>query len=177
MGYDEEHANNLTLWTLQEFGQEGRDLTKSDAIGAYTDNTITYEEANNLLLALDYDPFEIAVLLARADLKKQQRFEKEFVENVRVAFVGKQINDADVIGKLNTLNPPSGFVEERLLIWRLQRERAVTRPSKADIKNFWLSDIIDDNQVIDEMAKRNYTPEYTKWYMSLWKLKQKEKEE
>lgn len=172
LGYDEEHASNLMLWTIQEFGQEGRDLTKSDVIGAYTDNTITADEATNMLDALDYDPFEIAILLARADLKKQQRFEKEFVENVRVAFVGKQINDADVIGKLNTLNPPSGFVEERLLIWRLQRERAVTRPTKADIQKFWLAGIINDNQVIAEMSKRNYTKEYTEWYMSLWKMAQ-----
>ncbi len=168
LGYDEEHANKLTEWTINEFGQEGRELTKSDALASYTDNVITLDEVNNLLDALGYDPYEIAVLVARADLKKQQRFEKEFVENVRVGYVGKRLNDTDVISKLNTLNPPSGFVEERLLIWRLQRERAITRPSKTDLQKLWLANIINDGQLKDEMLQKNYTNQYIEWYMAFW---------
>lgn len=169
LGYDEEHAGKLTEWTINEFGQEGRELTKSDALSAYTDNVITLDEVNNLLDALGYDPFEMAVLVARADLKKQQRFEKEFVENVRIGYVGKRINDTDVISKLNTLNPPSGFVEERLLIWRLQRERAITRPSKTDLQKFWLAGVINENQLKDEMRQKNYTEEHIMWYMDFWR--------
>jgi hypothetical protein len=132
LGYDEEHAGKLTEWTIQEFGQEGRELTKSDALSSYTDNVITLDEVNNLLDALGYDPYEIAVLVARADLKKQQRF------------------------------------------GRLQRERAITRPSKTDLQKLWLAEVINDNQLKDEMKQKNYTEQYIKWYMSFWRQSSEE---
>ncbi len=170
IGYDDEHANKLTEWTIEEYSQTGRELTKSDVISSYTDNVINESQAVTMLDALGYVNAEILILLARADLKRQAKYEKELTETVRIAFVGKRIQENEVFAELSTLNPPAGFIEERLTIWRLQRERNLTRPSKADLKKFWLSGIIDADTLKREMRGRNYTDEYTQWYIDLWSL-------
>lgn len=168
IGYDDEHANKLTDWTIEEYGETGRELTKSDVIASYTDNIINEGQAIAMLDALGYVQAEILILLARADLKRQARYEKELTETVRVAFVGRRIQEDKVFAQLSALNPPAGFIEERLTIWRLQRERNLTRPSKADLKKLWIQGVIDDVTLKEEMLGRNYTNKYTDWYIQLW---------
>jgi hypothetical protein len=170
IGYDDEHARKLTEWTIEEYGDTGRELTKGDVIASYTDNIINESQAIGMLDALGYVEAEILILLARADLKRQAKYEKELTETVRIAYVGKRIEEDNVFAQLSALNPPAGFIEERLTIWRLQRERNLTRPSKADLKKLWIFGIIDENLLKREMRGRNYTDEYTEWYIQLWTL-------
>lgn len=168
LGYSPERAEKLTEWTVLEYGESNRDLTKGDILGAYSDNTINEQETTSILSDLGYDDNEIALLLTRADLKREARYEKEFVENVRVAYVGRSIDRADVISKLNSLNPPSGFVDERLALWDLQRDRQVTIPAKADLKAFFQQGIINEETVATELRKRNYQEYSIEWYIQLW---------
>lgn len=170
IGYDDEHATKLTQWTIDEYGEASRDLTKGDVINAYTDNIINEDATIAMLTDLGYILEEVQILMARADLKRQAKYEKELTETVRVAFVGRRIEEDSVFAQLSALNPPAGFIEERLTIWRLQRERNLTRPSKADLKKLWLFGVIDDVLLKREMRGRNYTDEYTDWYIQLWTL-------
>lgn len=168
LGYDDPHARKMTDWTIEEYGETGRELTKSDVIASYTDNIINEGQAVAMLNALGYVEGEVLILLARADLKRQAKYEKELTETVRVAFVGRRIEEDKVFAQLSALNPPAGFIEERLTIWRLQRERNLTRPSKADLKKLWIQGVIDDVTLKEEMLGRNYTNKYTDWYIQLW---------
>ncbi len=177
LGSDDSHAQKLTDWTIQEYGESSRDLTKGDVISAYTDNIINEGVTQAMLKDLGYIEEEINILLARADLKRQSKYEKELTETVRVAFVGRQIETQEVFARLSLLNPPSGFIEERLTIWELQRERNLARPTKADLKKLWVFGIISEAETRRELLGRNYTNEYADWYMELWKLEAAQKEQ
>jgi len=168
LGYDEDRAKLITDWTVQEYGESSRDLTKGDVIGAYEDSTINLEETKAMLLDLGYDESEISILLARSDLRKQQVYEKEFVENVRLAYVSNEITENDVISELQKLDPPTGFIDDKLSIWQLQKERQVKKPAKSDIKAFLLAGIISEEEAIIELLREGYRGYVVEWFIQLW---------
>ncbi len=168
IGYKPEDARSLTDWTVIEYGESSRNLVKGDIINSFTDSVITEGQATTLLADMGYTETDVILLLARASLKKQERFEKEYIQNVRVAYVGKHIDENQVVERLNKLNPPSGFIEERLLIWDLQKERGVKRPTKSDLKTFVQQGVITGDEAKGELEKQNYPPEYIQWYLELW---------
>jgi hypothetical protein len=76
MGYDEEHAENLTKF-VEELNKkqtdktkvEGRDLTKAEIVKAFRIGNISHDEAKARLMDLDYDELEAEFILA---LEKHQ---------------------------------------------------------------------------------------------------------
>jgi len=168
IGYDDERATNLTVWTIKAYNADGRELAKGDILSAYRDAIITRPEATEYLDTLEYGIDEIEVLLARIDIKKEQAYEKEIITNVRVSFVGGVIEENDVIAQLNAINPPAGFVEERLKIWRLQKARALKRPTNAELKQFFASKTITESETRQELTNVGYRGKYIDWYIKLW---------
>jgi len=174
LGSDDEHAEKLTEWTIKEYTEDSRDLAKGDVLSAYEAGTITSADAITYLDLLGYGEDELMVLLARVDLKKEAAFEKEIVENVRVGFVGGYFDENDVFAKLGSINPPAGFIEERLKLWRLQRERAVKRPTLTQLAKFWIKEIIDESTLKSEMKTLGYNETYVGWFMELWSKTEEE---
>lgn len=168
LGYNDENATSLTQWTIKAYNADGRELAKGDVLSAYRDGTITRQEATEYLFSLEYGEDEVNVLLSRVDIKKEEEYEKEVIANVRVSFVAGVIEENDVISQLNALNPPAGFVEERLRIWRLQKARSVKRPTLAALKTFWQGDVIDDTTLTTELVNLGYSSKYIEWYKELW---------
>lgn len=168
LGYNEEKAGKLTQWTISEYSADNRDLAKGDVLSAYQAGTITQADAFGYLSMLDYGDDEVLLLLARVDLKKEELFEKEYVQNVRVAFVGGIIEENDVYAQLGQLNPPAGFIEERLKLWRVQRQRSAKKPTLAQLKAFWDGDVIDRETLKNELGTLGYGLKYVNWFMKLW---------
>lgn len=169
IGYDDERAAKMTEWTVAEYQQEGKELAKGDVLSAYKDGIITDADAFGYLSSLDYEEDEIFVLLSRIDLQKESQYEKELVENVRVSFVGGVIEENDVYSQLGSINPPAGFIEERLKLWRLQRDRAIKRPTLAQLRDFWVATVIDEPTLDEQMKRLGYNATYIKWFKELWK--------
>lgn len=168
LGYDEEHALKLTEWTIKEYGEGERELTKSEVLSAYKDGVITQNNAIIYLASLDYSEEQILILISRIDLQKEADYEREVVENVRLAFVSGLIDENDVIAELGALNPPSGFIEERLKLWRIQAKRGLKNLTIAQVKSFWSNGVIDENETETELKKIGYTKKYIDWFFTLW---------
>lgn len=63
-GYDEEHAENLTLWTTKERKDEERDLTKAEVLNGMIYGLLTEDEVKQRLTALRYSPQEADFYIA-----------------------------------------------------------------------------------------------------------------
>lgn len=169
LGYSDKDATDLTIWTISEYTQETRELTKSDILGLYRDGVINREELVNLLEALAYSGMEIDLLIARIELKKIEEYEKEIVKNIRLSFVGRIVDENYVYQELGKLNPPAGFIEERLAVWRIQRRRAVRKPTIAQLRDFWLSGVISLDILREQLVAHGFQDTYIDWYITLWK--------
>lgn len=169
LGYSDKDATNLTLWTIAEYTQETRELTKTDVLGLYKDGVINKEELLNLLEALGYSGMEIDLLVARIELKKIEEFEKEIVKNIRLSFVGRLVDENYVYQELGKLNPPAGFIEERLAVWRIQRRRAIRKPTIAQLRDFWLTGVITLETLREQLLAHGFGDKYIEWYVTFWK--------
>ncbi len=71
IGYDEEHARNLTDWTIKDASRvttgKAKDLTESKILKAYEYGELTVEQTTEFLVKLGYDQEESAVIIALID--------------------------------------------------------------------------------------------------------------
>jgi hypothetical protein len=167
-GYSPDDAEALTEWTVKEYAEEERQLTKADILRLYRESIITEQEAVPYLEALNFGPAEIGLLLTREDFSKIEEYEQEVVENVKAGFIASIFDDNDVRQQLGQLNPPAGFIDDKLSLWRLEKARRVIRPTVSQLRDMWQSEVITDHQLEVELKGRGYTDTYIEWYKTLW---------
>jgi hypothetical protein len=73
IGYDDEHAENLTVWTTKQSLAKERDLTKTEIKTAYLQGEITQGEAIEHLQGLGYDEDEADLILTLAEYQEEKR--------------------------------------------------------------------------------------------------------
>lgn len=168
-GYSPEDAELMTQWVVAEYGEETRALTKADILSAYYDGTLNRNDAIEYLNALGYRSDDIGILLARQDLKREEDYEKQVVENTRLLFLEGEFSETDVYSTLGQINPPAGFIENMLSLWRLEKRRRIKKPTTTQLRDIWLKGIIDDNSFRDELTKEGYPPVYVDWLIDLWR--------
>lgn len=66
-GYDDEHAEKLTAWTVAEGMKEEADLTKAEIKAAYVAGELTASDAMGMFKNLGYDDRESEIIIALAD--------------------------------------------------------------------------------------------------------------
>lgn len=167
-GYSPEDCVHLTEWTIKQYAEKERALTKADILRMYRDSILDEREATAFLDALGYPGPEIGMLLAREDLQKTEAYEKEVIENIKVGFIQHIFDDTDVYQELGKLDPPAGFIDDQLALWRIERARRVIRPTVAQLRDMWQMEIIDTEELTEELQGRGYTPKYIKWYRKMW---------
>lgn len=170
LGYSDENAELITIWTEKTYTKTEDELTKSEILGAFRDRIISPDDAYLYLSAIGLTDERITILLARENLKREREYENEIIENVRLLYISYSLEENGVYNELNKINPPSGFIEEKLSSWRIQRRRQEQKPSMTDIKKFYVTGIIDESGAIMEIRKHGYNDEYISWYLQLWDM-------
>jgi hypothetical protein len=168
LGYDDEHATKMTDWTIKEYAATEDDLTKAEILGAWLDGVINETDARTFLNVLGLTDQRIEILIAREKLKIERKYNQEYVENVRLLFIGDLIDTTGVYDRLGKINLPPGTIEDRLAIWRLQKERAITKPTKAEIANFATSGVISPDLAIELLRRIRVPEDLIPLYIALW---------
>jgi len=167
-GYSPDDAAKLTEWTIAEYAESERELTKTDILRMYRENILNDEEAIAYLEALGYNAPTIGLLLAREQLAKEEDYEREVIKNVKAAFIAGIFNENDVRAELGKLDPPAGFVDDQISLYRLEKARRVVRPTSTQLRDMWLTEVITESQLDSELAGRGYNDQYIEWYKALW---------
>ena len=55
-------------------------------------------------------------------------------------------------------------------LWDILRNRKTRRPTKDDLKKFFLTGIITEEKLRQEMEGLGYLDKYIDWYIKLWRL-------
>jgi len=82
-GYSPEDARDLTEWTVAEYAETERELTKTEILSMYRDSVLNVRETEAYLNALGYNDPTIGLWLAREDLAKEAAYEKQEFELAR----------------------------------------------------------------------------------------------
>lgn len=179
LGYDDEHAENLTEFTIAYYAQPiqdeadledvdnaaNRDLTRADISDGYKRGMLARDEATTYLAALGYNPAQIDFYLDREDLKSTQELRDAYTGNYHDLYVTGIIEDDDVKSALTTLGLASAEVDQLLRLWYLERVRRTERPTRTDLARFLKNGVIAEERWKVEMAKLGWSDEYIDWYL------------
>lgn len=168
-GYSPDDARDLTEWTVAEYAETERELTKTEILSMYRDSILNENECTVYLDALGYNSPTIGLLLAREDLAKEAAYEKEVVANVKSAFMANIYDETDVRAQVGKLDPPAGYVDDLIELWKLEKTRRLVRPTVTQLRDMWLEKVITDNELKRELEGRGYSDTYITWYKTLWK--------
>jgi len=85
IGYDDKHAENLTVWTCKQLTDEKKvqvkDLSEAKILLAYTDGEVSVDETTTSLKTLGYDDDESALLISLTDYNN---YKSELTEEYNV---------------------------------------------------------------------------------------------
>jgi hypothetical protein len=143
LGYDDDHAEHLTIWTEDAYSDADKEVTKADALGAYLDGIITKAVCSQFLGALGYPPNYVLLLLARADYQRTKELTDLKVSAVRSRYVTGTIDRGQAYIELGRLNLPAGQVDILLEKWDTERITKLKIPPEAKLSEMYQYDTLD----------------------------------
>jgi len=169
-GYDDEHAENLTNWTVSDTMAKERDLTRSNIERLYKEGQIPREKAAEYLLGLRYDEDEVEYLLSLVDIKIVDEVEKELIGLWTDQF---KLHEIDIKGFESNLDTLSITMEKKnRLSAKAKRIELgfVMKPPKADLCKWYSNGIITKDKFTENMKGLGYTAESIKNYLTMMEI-------
>lgn len=166
LGYDDEHADNLTSWTIAESMSTEKDLSKTEILTGYNQGSIPPDTAKSALSDMGYDSSEVELILAIQDYKIESKIldrEKKILIN---HFTRGEIDIIELNKGLGAL----GLNEKEINI-TCEEARSKVRektacPTKADLKKWLEAKVISDEQYMFEMRLKGYSQAHIENYLA-----------
>ena len=156
IGYDEQHAENLTVWTVSQSMGAEKDLSKSEILTAYKNGSLSRSDTLSALGDMGYDEEESALILAIQEYKAESSLadrEKTILIN---QFGQGILSITDLKKKLEEMGlserETSITVEEA----RSKVREKVAMPTKSDITKWLDQDIITQDEYTAKMRLLGY---------------------
>jgi len=164
MGYDEEHAEKLTLWTVLEEARTNRDVTKADIVKAYVEGDIKTPEAVGLLVDIGYTQTDAEFITWQAEQSILRDARNAQVEGIKVYFLMGGISEAEVKARLVQMGISNAKITALLATWGAEMLKAKKLPSKTDLDKWLRVNLINQARYYTEMLKLGYAREYIDLY-------------
>lgn len=171
LGYDHEHATNLTEFTVKDALQNERDLTKSDILKAYDYKIMNRDEALDSIRKLGYSKDESEVYLFRADLERDTREKTKVLSFIKKNYISGLLSFDEAHDRLGKLNLKGSEIEELFKDWDIERIGKMQELSDAKLEELFIEEIITEIIYKEELKKKGYSDRYIGWLVELTKLK------
>lgn len=171
LGYDEDHAENLTAWTEQEYKPAETDLTRADILDAYRKGLIDRNLAVVWLKDIGIRDMDAVFYLNRTDYQIETDKKELTLATVKTLFVEDLIGVSEVRERLAAANYMEGEVVRLLALWRIEKEKTTagkaaktTKPTRTDLDRFLKAGVITMEEYEDEMRGIGYADKYIWMY-------------
>ena len=167
IGYDQDHAEKMAIFTKRLATAKDRGLTKGEILRGYKDKLIKQEDVVALLAKLNYTADESGYFIALEDYKEQNNLQELLLKNVQSRYQNGLIDKANARNLLDQLNLPSAQRDALLDQWEINVIRDQKIPSKSDLDAFYVNGIISAEIYRRELTRLGYASEYVNWYHAL----------
>lgn len=157
LGYDHEHARNLTLWTIAEYQEENKELTRSQIMNAYQRRAISRAAAGKAIKAMGYTDDQTEFMLSLEDLKYEQSLQEDMIKNIEDRYVNNLIDKLDAQTQLSKLAMPGEQVRILIDRWDIKVYKDKKLPSKTDLGKWYLAKVINEDGYREQMKKLGYS--------------------
>lgn len=171
LGYDHEHATNLTEFTVKDALQKERDLTKSDLLKAYDLKIMSWEDVRDNLVLIGYGEDEAEIYLQRADLEREQRTKTKQLSFIKRNYIAGLITFDDAHDRLGKLNLKGKEIDELFADWDIEKLGKMQEVSDAKLEELFIEKIITEELYREELTKKGYSTKHIDWLVELTKVK------
>lgn len=167
LGYDAEHAENMTSWTVAESMSTEKDLTKTEILTAYQQGAIQPTDALEALGEMGYDEDESGLILEMQDYRTDSTLKGREKGILVKKFAQGTLSVEDLKSKLSALGLPERenniTVEEALS----KVKEKVSSPTKADLKKWFSAGVLSKEDYIFEMRLKGYSQKHIDMYVAM----------
>lgn len=171
VGYNPDTADKLTEWTVRDKQSAKKSITQAAIIKAFKQGTYTLAQAEAALVTIGFDDIEAGFYVSLAAFEIEQAKVKDALSGIEFLYVEGEINSTDVYGRLGTLNIASERIASFIEIWDIKREKKIRLASRAELDDFYLNEIIDDNTYRAELVKKRYPVNLIDWFVAKLDIK------
>ena len=165
LGYNEEKATNMALFTILYNSETEREGSKSDVLKGYNLGYWRRDKAKELILSIGISEDWAEYYLDIEDLRRELSLVEEEVVTIQSLYTSREITRAQADARFGPLNLTAERIRRLYEKWDTIRERKITRPSRSDLERWFRQDQIDEVQLAAELAKRGYVTEYVDKYV------------
>jgi len=167
LGYDEEHAKNLTTYTILDVEKEQKGLTRQDIESGLKEGDLTSYEATQFLIQIGYKEEFAQYLVYRAELARQRADRQTKIDYIKEHFVGNLIGESEARTALLSIGITVAKVNDYIDQWRVIILKNAKLPSKTDLDKMLRGGIINQDTYVQEMVKLGYNLTYIELYLKL----------
>lgn len=173
IGFDEEHAVNMTDFTLKwNRRSELQDLV-DEWIWMYMEGDAQEDEVlAEITLILD-DPGRALLEVAKASARKAIRFRADQRGHIRTLYTSRRISENEASDKLDALQTDPQRKADFLEEWGELRKAKQRYPTKADLEKYLRSGAIEYMDWDVEMERLGYSRKYREWQIKYLMIEMK----
>ncbi len=166
LGYDDQHAENLTDFTVKDATGTDAEATKTDVLSGYATGLLTKSEAISWLTDLDYPKDLAEFYVAREDAKRENARRSKRVESIHKLYVGGDITTPEASTRLTGLGLTGNEIETYLDDWKIERDSKTVKPSPTQLETLLKQDIITEADYRDGLSGAGWQDRYIAWLTS-----------
>lgn len=174
IGYTGKQLDGIVDFTIALYGEEERDATKGDILLAYELGRLTEAEARSYLEMLGYRDWMADIYITRIDLKRSNALAKETIKHIKTLYINGQISRGEATVELANIPLPGAEITKLFEEWDIAKRAKVGRPSKSELRRFFIQNILDEGTLRKELAGHRLSEVYIDIYVDDAKLDLKE---
>ncbi len=159
LGYSPENAELIAEWVDARYGEERKNLTKSNILKLYKYEAITRTEAAGYLQELGYSEEDANYLLTAQDLQEAERIKNRKLRALKKAWMRESISQATIKAAMGELGMSAAEIADITEDWEVERESDIKYLSKDDILKLYQSGIITRARALEKLNEIGYRDE------------------
>lgn len=169
LGYNEEKAEWLTVFTEMQNTEADKDLTKAEVLSAYDKAIINQTTCNEMLLDLGYSQDEVNILISVKEYQTLKEIKSRELKRIQKYYLAGAFTANQTITELGKLDLVGAEQDSIMQLWDSEKLAKLKMPSKKELDTFYSNNIISEPQYRAELDKMGYKGVYVEWYVTLIK--------
>lgn len=165
LGYDEEHAEKMTEWTIRSQMEDEKDLTKSELTSLYQEGAIDEDFLYTALREMGYSDMAAWWIVTLAMMRRNAEFVNAAKSIARRRYVAGIIDANQVWDILAGVGVPSQEIYRLLDIWTMEKETNIELPSKNDILDWYRFGLVTRGWAREWLVKLGVPEEFADLYL------------
>jgi hypothetical protein len=166
-GYDADKAAGMLRFSMALKHSKDKELSVSEILGAYKLGLLVRSVVISYLTEAGYSTEEAEFKVDYVEYQKKVAEQKERIDLIGSRYKGGYITEPEALDALRELDLTEAVVQEHMGRWKLDYEKTLRRPSKAELDKLVGSGIISPAQYVFELEKLGYRGEHIGWFVQL----------